>query len=116
MTRPLPLAAVAARHARLCSGAPRPRIALDVQFSPDDATSLRAMGFEIVAHAEHGEPDRSVLERAHAASVQMVCSPDSDWEIWAYDHDVWFCQVPARERVDLPNLVEQAWWERSGRR
>jgi len=87
----------------------RPRIALDVQFGPEQIRALTAAGFDIVVHAEPSETDASWLARAAVHGVEMVCSPDTDVEIWAYDHSVKLCRIPGHERCDLVAFVVLAW-------
>lgn len=87
----------------------RPRIAVDVQFGPADITNLKLAGYDVVAQAEPGEPDYSWLSRAAHGDAEMICSPDSDAEIWAYDNRVRFCKVPGNRKCDLALLVMRAW-------
>ena len=94
---------------------PKPRIepiaklALDVQFSKLDITRLRYDGFDVAVVADIGESDRSWLRRAAAAGVDMVCSPDADCEIWAYDRNLRFCKLPGNRAVDKVQLVTRTW-------
>src|ERR1044071_3301501 len=75
------------------------RIALDVQFSQADVQILEARGFEIV-QASHGETDREWLQRAADHRVELIASPDSDCEIWAYDHEIPFAKLPGNRKID----------------
>lgn len=92
-----------------------PRVALDVQFSRVDIERLTELGFEVVAWAAPGEPDRSWFARAILARAQMVCSPDTDIEILAYDHDIWFAKLPGSGRrgrqTDHVQFAIDAWWK-----
>ena len=87
----------------------RPRIALDVQFSKQDVWMLKELGFDVVCVAAKGEPDIAWMERAVEQGVEMSCSPDSDVEIYAYDHRIGFCKVPGSHSVYKPQLVASAW-------
>jgi hypothetical protein len=61
------------------------KIAVDVCIGPRAQQHLRDAGHEVVAAAEHGEPDRQWFARALQAGVEIVISADSDIEILAYD-------------------------------
>lgn len=87
----------------------RPKIAVDVQFGAGEVLCLKLAGFEVVVRAEPSEPDWLWFRRAQAAGVEMVCSPDSDLEILAYDHRVRFAKVPGHKRCDLVDLVQREW-------
>lgn len=87
----------------------RPRLALDVQFSGMDVLTLESMGFDVIVQAEHGEPDASWMSRALDLGVEMICSPDSDCEIWAYDRRIHYMKVPGNKPAFLPGLVAMAW-------
>lgn len=92
------------------SGSQRLRIAVDVQFSPDDARLFASKGIDIAVWAQPGEMDRSWLDRARLAKIDMICSPDADAEIYAYDHRINFVMVKKqRSRRDRLNAVMAAW-------
>jgi hypothetical protein len=89
---------------------PRLRIAVDVQFSPDDAPLFASKGIDIVVWAQPGEMDASWLARAKLAGVDLICSPDADAQIFAYDNRIHFIRTrKQRSRADRFSAVMSTW-------
>ena len=81
------------------------KIAVDVCVGRQGVAALRAAGHEVL-EAEHAERDREWLARARSFGAELLVSPDTDVEIYAYDAKIPFVQARSGERgVSLARRV-----------
>ena len=94
----------------------RPRVAVDVCVSAKQISELEAAGFYVAVVAEHGEPDANWLARSLSAMVDIVCSPDKEVGVWAYDHGRIFVRLNGNRKAHVLSRVRQEWrrWHANG--